>query len=283
MSFGTKAGMTDPKLLISVQHCLKEPWLSIFQDGSQVTWNSMKLPPGMDIVHFHGQQLSKFWDIWDSVHEKIRWSNRWLAGPLRWFDMLIGFIFLDKIPSVHVSNQLKINQTVMEVHCKDTYQFLRWKDLAILKHFVEETVADYLFMTTNNSYIDFDALGSLIKTLPKSSLYAGVKAYDGATFAAGNNRILSRDVAVAMLKNRRSFSAGYIEDVAMGRLATKLGVNFQELGSLVLGTLEELQATNDATLMANYHFRVKSGSLNSRNDVEIMLALHNRIRAVKLR
>jgi hypothetical protein len=36
-------------------------------------------------------------------------------------------------------------------------------------------------------------------------------------------------------------------------------------------------------LMANYHFRVKSGSLNSRNDVEIMLALHNRIRAVKLR
>jgi len=85
------------------------------------------------------------------------------------------------------------------------------------------------------------------------------------------------------LKNRRSFSSGYIEDVAMGRLATKLGVNFQELGSLVLGTLQELQATNDATLMANYHFRVKSGSLNSRNDVEIMLALHNRIRAIKLR
>lgn len=283
MSIGTSPEMTTPKAFIAVQHRLKEPWLSIFQEGSQVTWNSLKLPAGFGIAHFHGEQLSKFWENWDLVHEKIRWKNRWVAVPLRWLDMILGFFFLDKIPQSRASTQLRISQTVLEVQCRDTYQFLRWKDLAILRYFIEHTEADYIFMTTNNSYIDFDTLATLIESLPKNNLYAGVKPYEGATFAAGNNRLLSRDVAEAILRHRRKFSAGYIEDVAMGRLAAKLGLKFQELNSVVIGSFAELQATNDSVLISNYHFRVKSGSLNSRNDVKLMLALHKRMLDLKSR
>ncbi len=269
--------MTKQKVLISVAHSLKEPWFSIFRDGSAVTWIETELPHGFDLVHFHGLKLSRFWTSWDSWHEKIRWTNRWVAAPLRWFDLLLGFPFLNYIPPVDTSSELTTKNLSLRVKCKDVYQFLRWKDLAVLEYFVNQTSADYLFMTTNNSYVNFNKLNSLIETLPSLSFYGGVKAYEGATFAAGNNRILSRDVAIAILKNRRSFSSGYIEDVAMGVLATKLGFKFQELRSLVVGSLAQLDETSDNDLSSNFHFRVKSGSITSRNDVEIMLKLHKRL------
>jgi len=269
--------MTNQRVLISVVHSLKEPWLSIFRDGSAVTWIKSELPLGFEIVHFHGLKLSKFWTYWDSTHEKIRWKNRWVAAPLRWFDLILGFPFLNSVPSLETSTELSTFHLSLQVNCKDVYQFLRWKDLAVLDYFVNQDTADYLFMTTNNSYVNFSKLGSVIKTLPQHSLYGGVKAYDGATFAAGNNRILSRDVAIAILKHRRSFSAGYIEDVAMGALAKKLGIKFHELQSLVVESIDQLNDATDTELLSNFHFRVKSGSLSSRNDVEIMLNLHKRL------
>jgi len=280
---GIKPHMTEQRVLISVAHSLKEPWVSIFRNGSEVTWIESELPPGFDLVHFHGLKLSRFWTYWDSAHEKIRWRSRWVAAPLRWFDSLLGFPFLNYVPTVGISPELMTKNLSLQVECKDVYQFLRWKDLAVLDYFVNQSKADFLFMTTNNSYVNFNKLKSVIETLPLLSLYGGVRAYEGATFAAGNNRILSRDVAVAMLKNMRAFSPGYIEDVAMGALAKKLGVMFQELPSLVVGSLAHLDEVSDIDLISNFHFRVKSGSLSSRNDVEIMLKLHKRLLALEAR
>ncbi len=273
--------MTKQSVFISVSHSLKEPWLGIFRDGSAVTWLESELPLGFELAHFHGLKLSKFWNSWDSTHERIRWKNRWVAAPLRWFDLLVGLLFLNHIPSTKISTQLKTEHLSVEVNCKDLYQFLRWKDLAILEYFVYRTDANFLFMTTNNSYINFTKLQSLIQSLPLNSLYGGVIPYKGATFAAGNNRILSRDVAIKMLNKRWYFSAGYIEDVAMGALARRLGIEFQGLKSLILESPQHLDETSDDELLSNFHFRVKSGSLSSRNDVQIMLKLHERLLALE--
>jgi hypothetical protein len=269
--------MKQGEVMVSVSHSLKEPWLSIFRDGSEATWIRQELPSNFELVHFHGLQLSKFWNSWDSIHERIRWKNRWVATPLRWFDLFLGFPFLRYIPSTHPSTQLKTKHLSVEVNVKDIYQFLRWKDLAVLDYFINCSEANYLFMTTNNSYVNFTKLESVIKNLPSTNLYGGVIAYEGANFAAGNNRILSRDVATRMVHHRSSFSAGYIEDVAMGALASRLGIEFHELKSLIFESLPELEAKSDNELKANFHFRLKSGSLTSRNDVEIMLRLHQRL------
>jgi hypothetical protein len=269
--------MNQQEVFISVAHSLKEPWISIFRDGSEATWIGQELPTGFKLTHFHGLQLSHFWNSWDSVHERIRWKNRWVAAPLRWFDLLTGFPFLNHIPSFQPSTQLKTEHPSVQVNCIDTYQFMRWKDLTVLDYFVNQTDANFLFMTTNNSYLNFMKLKTVIQNLPSRNLYGGVVAYDGASFAAGNNRIISRDVAIKMLNSRRFFSAGYIEDVAMGALARKLEIEFQELKSLVLGSLPQLEAVTDDELQANFHFRVKSGALTSRNDVKIMLRLHERL------
>lgn len=273
--------MTEKKLLISVAHCLNEPWLSIFSEGSRATWLNTKMPSNFQLIHFHGLKLSKFWNSWDVLHEKIRWKNRWVAAPLRWFDQVLALPFLSTIPSVKPSKLLETFNLSLEINCKDTYQFLRWKDIAILDYFVNRTNADFLFMTTNNSYVNFDKLSYLLRSLPSDSFYGGVVAYEGARFAAGNNRFLSRDVAELILRNRRKFPAGEIEDVAMGKIVTKLGFSFKPLNSLVLQSLHDLEVASDEDLLRNYHFRVKSGSLTSRNDVSIMLKLHSRLKGLK--
>ncbi len=273
--------MTNKNLMISVVHSLKEPWLSIFREGSQATWLTSPKPGEFQLIHFHGSRLSIFWDKWDSLHEKIRWKNRWVAAPLRWFDQAVALPFLGIIPTLKPSKALDTADLCFEINCKDTYQFLRWKDLAILDYFVNRTNADYLFMTTNNSYVNFAELNHLVNSLPSDSFYGGVVAYEGAKFAAGNNRFLSRDVAESILNSKWKFPAGDIEDVAMGKIATKLGFTFTPLKSLVLQSLHELDLTSDEDLLHNFHYRVKSGSLTSRNDVSIMLKLHSRLNGLK--
>ena len=181
--------MKYKQVLICVGHSLKEPWLTIFRDGSEKTWINSTLSPSFQVINFHGYTLSRIWDKWDYIHEKIRWKNRWVAAQLRWFDALVGFPFIYHIPGTTISTRLQSKHLSLEIKCKDIYQFMRWKDLAALSYFVKHTDADYFFTVTNNSYLNFSKLESLIESLPSTALYAGVKAYEGAMFAAGNNRM----------------------------------------------------------------------------------------------
>jgi hypothetical protein len=63
----------------------------------------------------------------------------------------------------------------------------------------------------------------------------------------------------------------------MGHLMNQLGFNFTSLKSLDIGSMNELESLTDNILKETVHFRVKSGSLLKRNDVAIMLALHNKL------
>jgi hypothetical protein len=113
-----------------------------------------------------------------------------------------------------------------------------------------------------------------IFSLPENQpIYAGVKAYAGANFAAGNCRLLSRSAAILVLQNCRHFDAGYIEDRAMGNLMEKIGIPFIELPSLNISSIEELDRTSDKTMKRNFHIRVKSGTFKNRNDVALMQAV----------
>ena len=132
-------------------------------------------------------------------------------------------------------------------------------------------------MTTNNSYLNFTNLKKLVSELPLTEFYGGAKAYDGAEFAAGNSRLISRDVAKLIMKNRRNFSLGLIEDSAMGKLVKSLDLDFTPLPTLIIESSERLAQISDLELKNHFHFRVKSGSITSRNDVQIMTSLHKRL------
>jgi hypothetical protein len=81
-----------------------------------------------------------------------------------------------------------------------------------------------------------------------------------------------------IIKNRWRIDPGTIEDKAMGELFFKLGVQFIELPSLNITDYEGLNSpTLTEELISNFHIRVKSGSFEKREDVQLMHAIEKRL------
>ena len=269
--------MNNPKVLVALFHGLYEPWLSILNQGQAKTWLELERPSEMQVVHFHSTKLGALGWKFDRLHEFLRWKNKWFAYVLQIFDRLVGFPLMLYIPSYSRSEKLVTTDPAVHIHFPDSYQFMRWKDLSVLKYFVTETNADFIFMSTTSSYLLPHKLLEMIQTFPMNKIYAGVNPYDGANFAAGNSRLISRDVAKLILKHRIRFDPGVIEDRAMGEMLTKMKIEFKPLPSLHVTSEDELDGTPNSKLMSYFHIRVKSGVFLKRNDVSLMRAVHRRI------
>ena len=271
--------MKKSKILIVVGHGLYEPWINILHEGQRKTWLRWPLPESVKVIHLHGTPLSPFgWKL-DRLHEKIRWTNRWVAMPLAWLDRFLLLPFRWYIPKISRSELLEIEEEVLHTHFPDSYLNFQWKFLALLKYFLEETDFDFIFATTTSSMIKPFALQRLVsKFNPEENIYAGVKPYEGANFAGGNNRLLSRRAANMIIENRWRIDPGTIEDKAMGELFSKLGVQFIELPSLNITDYEGLNSpTLTQDLISNFHIRVKSGTFEEREDVLLMHAIEQRL------
>jgi hypothetical protein len=267
------------KILIVVWHGLYEPWINILHEGQRKTWLRWPLPEGVKIIYLHGTPLSpNGWRL-DRLHEKIRWTNRWVAIPLAWLDRFFLFPFRWYIPKIGESELLKIEEEVLHTQFPDSYLNAQWKFLALLKYFLEETDFDFIFGTTTSSMIKPFALKRLISEFnPQENIYAGVKPYEGANFAGGSNRLLSRSAANLIIKNRWQIDPGTIEDKAIGALFFKLGVPFIELPSLNITGHEGLESpTLTEDLISNFHIRVKSGTFEERGDVLLMHDVEQRL------
>lgn len=275
-----KVPKNSATIFCSITHGLYEPWLDILHSGQTPTWLSNENLPGFSIHHYHGIPGNKLVIAFDKLHERIRWTNRWVATPLNIWDEVLGFPFRSFIPSQTVSSRVKLKHSVNQINLIDIYATMKWKDLAIFDDFIKTSSADFLFMTTTSSYVRPKKLLEVVSHFPKMGIYAGAVAYPGANFAAGNNRLFSRDVIIQILKARRELSAGTIEDLALGRLCDKLGFRLIELPKINIGALEELDKLSDQQLSENFHFRLKSGTFNDRNDVMIMQELHRRVKVL---
>jgi hypothetical protein len=169
------------------------------------------------------------------------------------------------------------NHPALHIHFPDTYQNVRWKDLAILNYFINERKEDFILFTTTSSYIHYDHLLTSVSRLNAQNFYGGVVPYQGANFAAGNNRLISRSAAEKLLKHRSWFDPGYIEDVAMGKAFERLEIKLVPLPSWNFTDIQGVRGLTKQNFLDHYHFRMKSGSFKNRLDVSIMLCLHDKI------
>jgi hypothetical protein len=191
------------------------------------------------------------------------------------------FPFLISIPKVTISNSLPARIPGIRIEWPDIYATLRWKDLAIIEYFCKKTDFDFLFMTTSSSYIRPFKLIEYCSKFEVGDVYAGSKPYPDAEFVSGANRILSRSTAEAVLSSRVFWDPAVIEDVALGDLIRKNGIECQSYDQCNIPSLEYLESLSDEMLLSNYHFRVKSGSINERQDVQIMKRLSERFKQIE--
>lgn len=268
--------MSPPRILCLVGHGYYQPWIDIAVEGQDNTWLALDFPDGFQLVHFHGTPVGKLGLLFDKFHERIRWSNRFGNTLLRIFDLTVSIPFLAWMPQAKKSSLLKLRHDSFQIHCPDVYLTHRWKMKGMMQFVLKNYDFDYLFLTTSSSYIRPGKLLEVLVDCKRKNFLGGAKAYAGASFAAGSNRILSRDLVEYLVRHPTSYLPHIIEDVSMSKSFTNIGIEISFQSHLDIESLAALDSITDYALESNYHFRLKSGPLGKRNDVAIMKALHNR-------
>jgi hypothetical protein len=265
-----------PSVLCAISHGLYVPWLEILKEGQSKTWLAQPTPDNVEIIHYHGTPLNSIIYPLDKIHERIRWSNRYMYRLLKVFDNLLLGPWMNYLPTSEKSSLLNSKQEVLHIRFPDTYVTYRWKLLGLMNFFLNNTNHDYLFTTTTASYINLKALSRRILEFQPGDLYFGALPYEGADFVSGSNRIFSRETVEKLLRAKSLWKPGIIEDLAVGQLLLKLGIQPTFIPIINISCLQELESFEDETFHNNYHFRLKSGPNSKREDVKIMKSFHSK-------
>ena len=267
---------STPRILCLVGHGYYQPWIDIATEGQDKTWLAQDFPEGFQVIHFHGSPIGRLGLLLDNFHERIRWSNRLGNTLLKVFDFLISLPFLAWVPGSEESKLLHLKHRAIHVLFPDSYLTVRWKVKGIFDFVLQNYDFDYVFITTSSSYIRPQKLIDVLQDSSRTQFLGGAKAYASATFAAGSNRILSKDLVEYIVRKSTSYLPHIIEDVSMSRSLIRTGVTINFQPHLDISSLSALDSITDEELAMSYHLRLKSGPLSQRNDVAIMKALHNR-------
>lgn len=268
-------------ILCAISHSYSQPYLSILEQGQEKTWLKEEIPPNIEVIHFHGPPPSKTLQLFDKAHERIRWENKLLHRLQAAVDNTLLFPWKRKVPTYQESQLLKVTHKAIQIDFPDTYLTYRWKLLGLLSYFLTKTDHDFLLTTTTSSYLRMNVLSEKIENFSERDFYYGAAPYPSAGFASGSNRVFSRKTVEKIFSSRSYWPPGTIEDVAVGNLLRKMGVKAELVPIVNISSIADLETLSDNTLNANYHYRLKSGTFKNRNDVDLMIALHSRIRNSK--
>lgn len=271
----------EKTVLCVVRHVLKEPYLTIQSQGQEKTWIAEKFPFGFNLVHMHGKQSGKLLTMFDNFHENIRLKHSYVSKIFGILEDFFLYPMLSYIPSLSVSKKMNSRYPVFQINFFDIYLTIRWKFFAIFDFFVYKTNYDYLLITTTNAYIRPESFMKLIENIPKNSVYTGAYAWPGAFFISGANIILSRDVVVELLNNRKIFKPSIIDDVELSNVLNKLGI--QHFGKPLINVSSEfeLESISSNLLLDNYHFRMKTIGNRLANETNLMRKMHSVVKELE--
>lgn len=267
--------MSNSKIVVGILQVNADPWKSIYEIGQKPTWMTL-CPPNVEIVNLFGNSPGKFFRAFDIVHEKIRWSPS-MQGPLHQIDKLIGKFLKDKTNLNSIVHKADYS-TNIRVDFPATHLTLPNVELALFKYFIDETDADFLYMSNTSSYVNLNCLSYLISDFPKSKIYGGtIQEFALIPYASGANRIVSRDLVKVLIEKFNTWDYQIVEDVSMGKILINESYIKKEIPSITIRNPSEIKILNENQLKTTAHFRMKSGSLKSRNDAELMKLLHERL------
>ena len=99
-------------------------WMEIAKNGQEVTWLAEPRPDNFDVVHYHATPLGKFGFTLDQLHERLRWSNRYISTLLKISDYLVTLPFLKFQARASISNLFELSDKSIHVHFPDSYLYI---------------------------------------------------------------------------------------------------------------------------------------------------------------
>lgn len=267
------------RVLILIKHGLYEPYVELAKSAQGKTL--LKETPGQSIriIHYYGVPVGPTIQKLDKFHEKLRWQNRTTNILLRSLDNLLLAPFMIYIPRVIPSKILKLPDEEYQCRVPDTLPTLRWKQLAIYNHVLRNYDFDFIFDTNESSYIDYENLLLQVSRFTGESIYAGNIPF--GNFVSGANRFFSRKTLSLLIRKRRYWKPGYLEDLGIGKAMSKLDIPITITESITIPHPEGLKEISPEVLEKNYHFRVKCEDQGRRLDSLTMEGLHEKFKQLR--
>lgn len=260
-------------VLVAIDSSLKEPYIRLTIDGPLATWVKVN-QPAVEVVIYSSKRPGKFLVKLNEIVERWRWSGGTArAYIISFLSIALLFPLRRHIPRAKRSQLFKSSLVELIIPIPEALFMQRWKKLAILRYFLEETSHQFILLVTPSCYIDKDELIRTISTLPKHrNLYAGpIKENHDCKFISGACLILNRDMAQVLLKNCASIPTHTMDDVGIGILAAQLKIDLTPLDAISIDDPESLDLLRGK---AKFYVRLKSGSAGARSDAELMRELH---------
>jgi len=265
----------EKKVLVAIDSTLKEPYISITKEGPIATWANSK-HDNVGIVVYYSKKPKKKMLLLDNWVEILRWKRgRNASYAISYLLMWVLWLYRKYIPTIRPSRSLDLNKVdEVKVNFLEARFLQRWKKLAIIQMFVENSNFDFLLLITPSCYINQTNLNEYIKTLPVDvPVYAGSlqKAHDGP-FISGGTLIMNKVAAKILISNRFKIPTHLMDDVAFGVTMNKLGVNLTTFPYLNLAKFEEIKSLD---LKKYFYIRVAQGHINNRSDATNMRKIHS--------
>lgn len=250
------------RLLVLVLSLDREPWSSIEREGQRPTWVRSSLAP----VRFYYGPTGPAGTAIAGAAKGL--GNARLGRARKTLLRGVGELYRRQ-PVVASGDRIYTG-------VPEAYYTVGAKTLAAFRHALDAYDFDYLYRTNTSSYLNTGLLIERLHDMPRNSLYAGFPGHaDGVDFASGTSILLSRDIAEAVTR-APGWEHEVTDDVALGRMAARLGVPLHPTERAEVNTPEQVDDLPVDILADVPLFRCKS--LTDRTqDAVIMRRLHKRI------
>jgi hypothetical protein len=283
----TKSFTTSDKLIqVGVMHTTREPWLSIAKFGQLLSWETQGRND-FSVIYFYAK-ASRIASFLDKLIEKFRWGkNRYHSYAISYFLMAFFYPLRSYIPTADFKEEADsgIAARALKVNIPELTCTMRWKKIAFLQYFLEETSSEYTIIINSSSILNVKLIKQSLEQISRTvdHIYAGpIGTAHDCNFVSGAFTVLNRNSVKLLLDNLDVIPVHVMDDVCFGTAFKKLGINLINIDSLSIDSLQQLENTDAVNLSEYGHFRVKSGTLKNRNDIIIMKELISRLKKHKI-
>ena len=250
---------------------VESPWSEIHKQGQKKTWLMELDKADSWIAAYSSGEVGESW-INPNKHWKLQYGSKLNAGH----------VISD--PDFFESNG---------AFCKGVsgYGSLVGTSFSAISYLLKNHQCDYVVRTNVSSYWNVHALRDFLEFSKGEISYSGKNVklfrhirglYRHDVYASGAGIIMRADVANKFVEHSKRVPKNIIDDMAIGKLAFKLGVKCTDLPRIDINQLSDVEELTEYQLKTNFHYRCKSYSknegLSSRGDAQIMQRIHKKIK-----